>query len=124
VFALNPSDGGLGIPILKKEAPWQHGSSIFITKPHAEAIGRQSQTMTAVSAEEDTQETLKKRRKKASDERKGQEIERINETLDSSIKHIIDQARDKGASSWLNTLPIEEMGFTLNKEEFRDALRL
>ena len=34
------------------------------------------------------------------------------------------QAQDKGASSWLTALPLEEMGFTLNKEEFRDALRL
>ena len=64
VFALNPSDGGLRIPFLKKEAPWQHGSSIFITKPHIEAIGRQSQTMTAASSEEDTQENLKKKEKK------------------------------------------------------------
>ena len=36
----------------------------------------------------------------------------------------VKQARDKGASSWLNALPIEEMAFTLNKEQFRDALRL
>ena len=35
-----------------------------------------------------------------------------------------EQARDKGASSWLNSFPIEEQGFNLNKEEFRDALRL
>ena len=36
----------------------------------------------------------------------------------------MEQARDKGASSWLNALPVEEMGFNLNKGEFRDALRL
>ena len=48
--------------------------------------------------------------------------------LDSQLpeatrRHVI-QARDKGASSWLNALPIEDMSFSLNKEEFRDALRL
>ncbi|KXJ09655.1 hypothetical protein AC249_AIPGENE11458 [Exaiptasia diaphana] len=34
------------------------------------------------------------------------------------------QARDKGASSWLHALPIKELGFALNKQEFRDSLRL
>ena len=33
-------------------------------------------------------------------------------------------ARDKGASSWLNVLPLEDEGFVLSKEEFRDALAL
>ena len=37
---------------------------------------------------------------------------------------MVDQARDKGASSWLNAIPLGEQGLWLNKEEFRDALRL
>ena len=37
---------------------------------------------------------------------------------------IVEQARDKGASSWLNVIPRKEQGFDLNKEEFRDSLRL
>ena len=36
----------------------------------------------------------------------------------------MEQARDKGASSWLNTIPLKEQGFGLNKEEFMDSLRL
>ena len=31
---------------------------------------------------------------------------------------------DKGASSWLNAIPIEENGQALNKQEFRDSLCL
>ena len=42
----------------------------------------------------------------------------------SDVKPFILQARDKGASSWLNAMPIGELDFQLNKEEFRDALRL
>ena len=34
------------------------------------------------------------------------------------------QAKDKGASSWLNAIPLKDQGFDLNKEEFRDSLRL
>ena len=29
-------------------------------------------------------------------------------------------AREKGASSWLNTLPLQQYDYTLNKEEFCD----
>ena len=36
----------------------------------------------------------------------------------------VNQARDRGASSWLNSLPIKELKFVLNKEEFWDSLRL
>ena len=36
----------------------------------------------------------------------------------------VEQARDKGASSWLTAIPLEQQGFQLNKEEFRDSLRL
>ena len=34
------------------------------------------------------------------------------------------QTRDKGGSSWLNAIPIEEHGLPLNKQEFRDSLCL
>ena len=36
----------------------------------------------------------------------------------------MDLAREKGASSWLTSLPIEEFGFALHKGAFRDALAL
>jgi len=29
---------------------------------------------------------------------------------------------EKGASSWLSTLPIKAIGYALNKEEFMDAI--
>ena len=40
------------------------------------------------------------------------------------MKPYVKQACDKGASSWLNALPIREQNLDLNKEEFKDALRL
>ena len=33
-------------------------------------------------------------------------------------------SQEKGLSSWLNVIPLKEMGFDLNKREFRDALHL
>ena len=34
------------------------------------------------------------------------------------------QTQEKGVSSWLGVLPLEEYGFVLNKGEFRDAIKL
>ena len=33
-------------------------------------------------------------------------------------------AQEKGAGSWLTALPVQSLGFVLNKEEFRDSLCL
>ena len=32
--------------------------------------------------------------------------------------------QEPGASNWLTTLPLGEAGFSLNKQEFRDALAI
>ena len=33
-------------------------------------------------------------------------------------------AREKGASSWLNALPLKALSYTLNKQEFRDGIAM
>ena len=48
--------------------------------------------------------------------------ERIDEWLSLDLLQAVQKTRDKGASSWLNTIPIEEHGLPLNKQEFRDSL--
>ena len=53
-----------------------------------------------------------------------EEIRIIHEGLPDNLKPLIEQACDKGASSWLNTLPIKDQNLDLNKEEFKDALKL
>ena len=50
--------------------------------------------------------------------------ELIDESLPADLLTHVKQARDKGASSWLNAISIEEQGLTLNKEEFKDLLRM
>ena len=36
----------------------------------------------------------------------------------------VQEAKMPGASSWLSALPLAEYGFSLNKSEFRDSIRL
>ena len=47
----------------------------------------------------------------------------MNNLTDTQKLHI-DLASEKGASSWLTSLPIKEFGYVLNKQEFNDALTL
>ena len=53
-----------------------------------------------------------------------QASEHLKVHLSHSLKRSMDLAQEKGASSWLTTLPIEEFGFALHKGAFHDALAL
>ena len=48
----------------------------------------------------------------------------VRDLLPGSQQRAMDLAREKGASSWLTALPIEEFGFSLHKNAFRDAIAL
>jgi hypothetical protein len=118
LFTLTPAQGGLGIPSLKEEAPQQYTTSKIITGPHTEAIITQSTTMPTIT------EDLKKQQQSLKKTNVSVKMGRIDSSLsDDLLQHVI-QARDKGASSWLNAIPIEEQGLVLNKQEFRDSMRL
>ena len=51
-------------------------------------------------------------------------IESIDASLNPELLRLTQQARDKGASSWLNAIPLKDQGLTLNNQQFRDSLRL
>ena len=48
----------------------------------------------------------------------------VKARLPLHLQHAAELASEKGASSWVTTLPIEEYGFCLHKGAFRDALSL
>ena len=53
-----------------------------------------------------------------------EEVKIIHEWLPEILKPLVEQACDKGSSCLLNVLPIKDQNLDLNKEEFKDALRL
>ena len=124
VFALNPGDGGLGMPVPSKEAAQQHASSLLITQPHVQSIIDQEKNIREKCPAGNSQEDLKKLDKGKRNALSKEIITDLDSQLPEATRRHVIQARDKGASSWLNALPIEDMSFSLNKEEFRDALRL
>ena len=44
--------------------------------------------------------------------------------LPDKTQRAVDLACEKGASNWLTVIPLKDMDFDLNKQEFRDAVRL
>ena len=48
----------------------------------------------------------------------------IYSQLMPQLKHCVELAKERGASSWLSVLPLAEQGFQLHKGQFRDALCL
>ena len=48
----------------------------------------------------------------------------ICEESDDGMRRSLQLASEKGSSIWLNTLPIEAQGYSLNKQEFIDAVAL
>ena len=53
-----------------------------------------------------------------------EKVLQLEKVLLPETLRIVEQARDKSASSWLNAIPRKEQSFDLNREEFRDSLRL
>ena len=49
---------------------------------------------------------------------------RIRGDAPPKTQRTLDLAAEKGSSMWLTVLPLREMGFYLNKREFRDAIKL
>ena len=53
-----------------------------------------------------------------------QQMEEVKSLVDEKLERSIVLACEKGAGTWLTALPLQSMGYTLNKQEFRDAVCL
>ena len=52
------------------------------------------------------------------------QAESIYNQLSSQLKRCVDLAKERGASSWLSVLPLDDHGFSLHKGGFQDAISL
>ena len=113
----------MGIPDLTCESLEQFNvfnASLDITAPHVNSIVTQSSIIPARELMEERKCEINAKSRAAAKSR----IDRIDESLSPDPLQAVQQARDKGASSWLNVIPIEEHVLALNKQEFRDSLCL
>ena len=121
LFTLPRAHGVLGIPDLKPEAPQQYAASKLITVPHVGTIRTQG---TFMPVGEQIVEDLKRQQQSLKTRAANLRREAIDASLSPNLPRSTMKATDKGVSSWLNAVPFEEQGLTLNKQQFRDSLSL
>ena len=106
LVSLSTAQCGIGIPHLKRESLEQFNASLNITAPHVNSIVTQSSTIPARELMEKRKREINAKRRAAAKSR----IDRIDESLSPDLFQAVQQTRDKGASSWLNAIPMEERG--------------
>ena len=122
LLALPTRLGGLGIINPCKQSSGHFHSSESITAPLTNLVLQQSHAYpTEVKAEQIRARNSTRNQRRNSEQRRARDLQ---EKLPSSLQKSMSLASEKGASTWLSTLPIEEHGFALHKGGFRDALCL
>ncbi len=122
LYALPARLGGLGIGIPSKNADRELRSSLSVCAPLIEGILSQDHLYSSETLA--SQLEHKKNVRKANEQRNILDAEEVYNLLPSNLRKSTELAREKGASSWLTTLPLSEHGFTLHKGAFHDALAL
>ena len=122
MFALPYRFGGLGILNPTETSEREYRASKEITASLTDLILQQDMDLTHL--DKDTVSEKKAELKKAKEEALKQEHELVAMALDNKAKRLFEAACEKGASSWLAALPLQRLGYIVNKQEFRDAIRL
>lgn len=121
MLALPPRLGGMGITNPAMVADIENQNSISLTQSLTEKI------ITQDAEAEIDQTLLLERRKKISKERQQAQKDRweqLQHRLSANTCRKVHLAQETGASNWLTSLPIRAKGFSLNKQEFVDAIAL
>ena len=114
--------GGLGMNIISEIAPYCYQNSRRMTEVLVEGILNQhnleyerkpnnSKQVKAIIAEE------KKKRE-------NEKFEKVKSNLNPRQLKLLEAVTEKGASSWLNALPLKEHNFYLDKQTFWDTIHL
>ena len=95
--------------------------SMSITSDHVDSIVAQSIFMTTC---EKAQKELKRHHQALKRVRAKEKMKTIDATLPPDLLRSVNQARNKGSSSWLNAMPLVDQVLALNRQEFRVSLRM
>ena len=121
IFSLPSKLGGLGFISMAETSDLEYSNSVLMTQALTDAIFYQKST-TAVDYTK--AEACRKQVSKNNKEYYESKRKSVHDKLSSSEQRQLDLASEKGASAWLNCLPLSEYGFVMNKQEFNDAVLL
>ena len=114
VFSLPLKEGGQSI-LLPEDRANKYERSIRICEP--------LQNQNAIDAELHQEKILQKIRKEKQEQARAKNLA-IKDLINDKDAFSLDLAMEKGASCWLNALPLKRHHFDLHKGEFRDGIAL
>ena len=114
--------GGMGILNPAETANREYSASIAITGKLKELIINQE--MTLKEYDQKMVNEVSKSISSLKEEALKVKAAEIKANLDDNKARLFQLAQEKGCGSWLTALPIQSMGYVLNKEEFKDSVRL
>ena len=120
IISLPVRYGGMGIESPSSVSDDEYSRSKQITGPLAAIIVLQGNSLPNT----DEVQHMQKEALNQKSETLKQKSYLIDQSVPSDVHRNLLQAREQGASSWLNALPLEKHVFLLNKSEFRDAIAL
>ena len=123
LIALPPKLGGMGITNPIEIANDEYENSIRLTQNLTKMIINQGMFG---SIDENEINEIKKSIAKEREMKQKEQLKSIleSEDLTEMERKKIEICQEAGASNWLTALPLREAGFSLNKQEFRDALAI
>ena len=122
IFALPYRYGGMGILNPTETAAREYAASREITSQLSDLIYQQELDISLLDKEE--MENKKSEMRGEKEESLKKEHEQISAALGEKERRLFHAAQEKGASAWLSALPIKRIGYSINKQEFRDAICL
>ena len=144
IISLPPRDGGLGIPDPTKTADKHYTQSRKITAGLTQKILKQERELRAEEQRawtEDKQRALKEKKQEQEQQKKaileqlrrdaetehperGGHRKKIKKPPDPPLMKKIEMASQKGASNWLTSVPLKELGHARPKQEWHDGMCL
>lgn len=121
LLALPARLGGLGLTNPIVSAKEQRSCSKQISAPLVDRIVDQEHELGNCHS---IQQHIKRDLKLTRNSKQKDEAEHLQQSLSSSLQRSMELSQEKGASTWLTALPINEHGFALHKAAFRDSLSL
>ena len=114
LFSLPVRNGGLNISL-----PEDNINNLRWSKSLGDCLSN-ADPMTAENSQHRIKRVIREEKKKMLTEK----IDKVKQGATEDQLYALQLASEKGASSWLNALPLKRYGFTLTKTEFRDGLAI
>ena len=114
--------GGIGIQNPTETADHEFRTSVKITENLKRVIVNQERNLDNFDQTE--VKVIINQAKQDKEKRLTQDFDNIKTQVSADTYRYLESAREKGAGAWLTVLPVQKLGYVMNKQEFRDSLCL